>query len=276
MTTILSPEKIAAQITTQMTAKTLLRWDLSFLRAIPGGAFIALGFMFFITSQVGAAEAMPWGMHRLIGGLAFSVGIVLVVVTGGELFTSSTMALSARAAGRITTLQLLGLWTRSYLGNLVGAVSVILLCYFGGIHHSAEGAWGDLVIKTAEYKVSHSPFEAFVLGIGCNLLVCIAVWTANAGKTVIDKLFLLMLPVAIFVATGFEHSVANMFMLPFGMLLGADITAGQLLLSNLLPVTLGNIVGGGVMIGLFYWFVFRGANTAAEPVVAEQLNRAEP
>lgn len=239
----------------------------SFLLAITAGGYIALAFVFWTTSQVGA-QALPWGVAKVLGGLVFSTGIVLVVLTGAELFTSSTLTLTARASGRITWAQLLRNWAVVYAGNLVGALTVVALVHAGGTWQAADGAWGRVVLDTAAGKVGHSFGEAFVLGVLCNLMVCVAVWAAYSGRTTTDKVLALTLPIALFVSAGFEHSVANMFLLPLALLLqgtsGAELagedaalTWDAVVVGNLLPVTLGNVVGGGVMIGLMYWTIFR-------------------
>lgn len=257
----------------------------SLLLGLTGGGYIALGFVFFTTSQVGAGE-MPYGVARLLGGVVFSTGLVLVVLTGAELFTSSTLTLVARASGRITWRQLATNWAIVYVANFAGALTIVGLIYLAGTWHNADGAWGAVVLDTSLHKVQHTFVEAFVLGILCNLMVCLAVWAAYSGRTTTDKILAVTLPIALFVATGFEHSVANMFMIPLGLLIkdhaGADfwsasgldlssygdLTWSSFLADNLLPVTLGNIVGGGVMIGILYWTIFHllPARKAGSPV----------
>ncbi len=246
----------------------------SFLLGLTGGAYIALGFVFYTTTQVGA-DAMPWGVAKLIGGIVFSTGLALVVLTGAELFTSSTLTLTARASGRITWRQLLLNWTVVYGANFLGALTIVGLIFVGGTWHSADGGWGAVVLNTSNAKLHHTFGEAFTLGILCNLMVCLAVWAAYSGRTTTDKILAVTLPIALFVSAGFEHSIANMFMVPLGILIKnnadpafwastglnpadyADLTIPTLVVHNLLPVTLGNIVGGGVMIGIFYWTIFR-------------------
>lgn len=245
----------------------------SFLLGLTAGGYIALGFIFFVTSQVGA-EALPFGVAKVLGGLVFSTGLALVVLTGAELFTSSTLTLTARASGRITWAQLLRNWVVVYVANFVGALTMVTLIWFGGTWHNAEGGWGKVVLNVSATKLSHTFLETFVLGILCNLLVCLAVWAAYSGRTTTDKILAVTMPIALFVATGFEHSVANMFMIPLGILIKdhagaefwtqtgldpsafASLTWSNFYLDNLLPVTLGNIVGGGVMIGVLYWTIF--------------------
>lgn len=272
-TTILSPSQMAKAAEDAAYAKATSSALKSFLLGLTAGGYIALGFVFFTTSQVGA-QALPWGVAKVLGGLTFSTGLALVVLTGAELFTSSTLTLTARASGRITWLQLLRNWTVVYVANFVGALTMVGLVFFAGTWHSAGGGWGKVVLSTASYKLHHTWAEAFFLGVLCNLMVCLAIWAAYSGRTTTDKVLAVTMPIALFVATGFEHSVANMFMVPLGILIkgsaGADFWAAtgldpaafahltwqQFLTGNLLPVTLGNIVGGGVMIGVLYWTVF--------------------
>lgn len=270
---ILSPAQMAQAAEDAAYAKAVGRPVKSFLLGLTAGGYIALGFVFFTTSQVGAAD-LPWGVARVFGGLVFATGLALVVLTGAELFTSSTLTLIARASGRITWGQLLKNWGTVYVANFVGALTIVALVFLGGTWRSADGAWGAVVLNSSLGKVSHSFLEAFVLGILCNLMVCLAIWAAYSGRTTTDKILAVTMPIALFVAAGFEHSVANMFMIPLGLLIkytaGADfwaesgltqgdfaeLTWDAFLIDNLLPVTLGNIVGGGVMIGILYWTIF--------------------
>ena len=270
---ILSPAQMAKAAEDAAFAKATSNQLKSFLLGLTAGGYIALGFIFFTTSQVGA-QVLPWGVAKVLGGLTFSTGLALVVLTGAELFTSSTLTLTARASGRITWLQLLRNWVVVYAANFVGALTMVALVYFGGTWRSADGGWGKVVLNTAAYKLHHSFTEAVVLGILCNLMVCLAIWAAYSGRTTTDKVMAVTMPIALFVASGFEHSVANMFMVPLGIVIkdnaGADfwastgldpaafsdLTWSHFLSGNLLPVTLGNIVGGGVMIGILYWTVF--------------------
>lgn len=272
-TAILTPPQMAKAAEDAAFAKATSNPLKSFLLGLTAGGYIALGFIFFTTSQVGAA-ALPWGVAKLLGGLTFSTGLALVVLTGAELFTSSTLTLTARASGRITWAQLLRNWAVVYAANFVGALTMAALVYLGGTWRSADGGWGKVVLSTASYKLHHTFAEAFFLGILCNLMVCLAVWAAYSGRTTTDKVVAVTMPIALFVASGFEHSVANMFMVPLGIVIKdtagaefwsgahldpstfADLTWSHFLAGNLLPVTLGNIVGGGVMIGILYWTVF--------------------
>lgn len=271
--TMPTPAQMAQTAEDAAYAKVTGRPLKSFLLGLTAGGYIALGFVFYTTSQVGAAE-LPFGVAKVLGGLVFSTGLALVVLTGAELFTSSTLTLTARASGRITWLQLLRNWGIVYVANFLGALTIVVLIYAGGTWRQADGGWGAVVLNSALSKVSHTFLEAFVLGILCNLMVCLAIWAAYSGRTTTDKILAVTMPIALFVATGFEHSVANMFMIPLAILIkdtaGTDFFAGAGLdqaaygdltwtafyLDNLLPVTLGNIVGGGVMIGVLYWTIF--------------------
>lgn len=247
----------------------------SFLLALTAGGYIGIGFTFFLISQMGAAGAMPLGMAKVVGGIVFSTGLALVVLTGAELFTSSTLTLTAKATGEITWLQLLRNWAVVWVGNFLGSLTLVALEFLGGVYEQNGGAMGAVLLKTAEAKVSHSPLEAFFLGILCNLLVCVAVWVTYAGRTAVDKIAALTLPIAMFVVSCFEHSVANMFLLPFAMIVKdfapaefwsvskldpasfTHLTWQNVFVNNLIPVTLGNIVGGGLMIGMMTFVIYK-------------------
>ena len=254
--------------------KASKRQILSFFSAIPAGAFIALAFVFYTTTQTGNVGA-SWGLTKLVGGIVFSLGVIMVVVCGSELFTSSTMTTVARASGRISTFQMLRNWVVVYCGNFVGSIFIVLIIWFSGQTMAANGQWGLTILKTAQHKIHHMWFEAFCLGILCNIMVCIAIWMTYAGKTLADKALIMILPIALFVASGFEHSVANMFMIPMGIITAhfstaefwqainidpqqfADLDLYHFFVKNLIPVTLGNIVGGGCCIALTLWSINR-------------------
>ena len=254
--------------------KASKRQILSFFSAIPAGAFIALAFVFYTTTQTGNVGA-SWGLTKLVGGIVFSLGVIMVVICGSELFTSSTMTTVARASGRISTFQMLRNWVVVYCGNFVGAIFIVLVIWFSGQTMAANGQWGLTILNTAQHKIHHMWFEAFCLGILCNIMVCIAIWMTYAGKTLTDKAFIMILPIALFVASGFEHSVANMFMIPMGIVTAhfsspefwqainidpqqfAYLDLYHFVVKNLIPVTLGNIVGGGCCIALTLWSINR-------------------
>ncbi|GAB1690252.1 formate transporter FocA [Krasilnikovia sp. M28-CT-15] len=272
---MLSPAQMAKAAEDAAYAKATGKPVKSFLLGLTAGGYIALGFVFFVTSQVGASSLAWSGGARILGGIVFATGLVLVVLTGAELFTSSTLTLTARASGRITWGQLLGNWGVVYVANFLGALTMVALVYLAGTWHNAHGGWGAVVLNTALAKLQHGFLQAFTLGVLCNLLVCLAVWAAYSGRTTTDKILAVTMPIALFVAAGFEHSVANMFMVPLALLIKdtagadfwheaglnradyADLSWPNFLLDNLAPVTLGNIVGGGVMIGILYWTIFQ-------------------
>lgn len=247
----------------------------SFSLAIFAGVFIAIAFVFYITVTTGAAGA-PWGVMRLVGGLAFSLGLILVVVCGGELFTSTVLTTVAWAQGFFSTAELLKCWLRVYLGNLVGAALMVLLVITAKMYLLDGGSWGINALQIAQHKLHHSWLQAFSLGILCNLLVCLGIWMTFTTKDILAKSMLLILPVAMFISSGFEHSIANMFMVPLGIIIHAvstpeffiahgfiaadfaDLTWGNFISHNLIPVTLGNIVGGGAFVGLGYWLTEQG------------------
>lgn len=233
------------------------------------GAFIAMGAALFTLVTHDAGE-LAGGLMRLIGGLAFCLGLVLVVVAGAELFTGNNLIVMAYVDGQVSLKQLLNNWGLVYIGNFIGALGILLLIYFSGHWQMANGNIGAHAVIIADAKVNLTWMEAFSRGILCNILVCLAVWLCYAGRSVTDKILAVLFPITAFVALGFEHSVANMFFIPAGLLAQSDtlvatalthtvsehLTISGFLWYNLLPVTLGNIVGGSVFVGLFYWFIY--------------------
>ncbi|EJJ4041442.1 formate transporter FocA [Salmonella enterica] len=245
----------------------------TFYLSVTAGMFISIAFVFYISSTVGTAE-MPYGIVKLTGGICFSLGLILCIICGADLFTSTVLIVVAKACGHITWRQLLWNWVNVYIGNLIGALFFVLLIWLSGEYMIANGGWGLNVLQTADHKMHHTFIEAVTLGILANLLVCLAVWMSYAGRTLVDKSIIMILPVAMFVASGFEHSIANMFMIPMGIVIRyfatpefwaavnlspADfnqLTVMNFITDNLLPVTIGNIIGGGVFVGLTYWFIY--------------------
>lgn len=245
----------------------------TFFLAITAGVFISIAFVFYITVTTGTG-AVPWGLAKLVGGICFSLGLMLVVVCGADLFTSTVLIVVAKASGRISWLQLARHWINVYIGNLFGALFFVALIWFSGEHMLANGAWGLNVLQTADHKMHHSFIEAVCLGTLANLMVCLAVWMSYSGRTLTDKMLAMVLPVAMFVACGFEHSIANMFMIPMAIVIrdfaspefwqaaGAtadqfsSLTVSNFIVDNLIPVTIGNIIGGGILVGLTYWVIY--------------------
>lgn len=241
----------------------------SFTLAIFAGAFIAIAFVFYTTVTTGSADA-PWGIMKLAGGFAFSLGLVLVVICGGELFTSTVLSSVAWTQGLFSTKALVKCWVRVYLGNFVGAMLILGLVILAKMHLLDGGAWGINALQIAQHKLHHSWGQAFALGVLCNLLVCLGIWMTFTSKDILTKTILLILPVAMFVSSGFEHSIANLFMVPLGIAINilspasflethgfaanafADLTLSHFIINNLIPVTIGNIVGGASLIALAY------------------------
>ena len=239
--------------------------------AVLAGAFIALGGVFATTALAGAGSA-PWGAVRVLAGVAFSVGLILVVVGGAELFTGNNLIVMAWASGRVSSPALLRNWLLVFLGNFAGASGTAGLVYLAGVHHFGGNAFGITALAIAHAKIQLGFVQAVALGILCNTLVCLAVWLTLSARTTTDRILAIVPPVSAFVAAGFEHSVANMYFVPLGLLIGRfdpdfaaavspavsrpALTWGAFLGRNLLPVTIGNIIGGAVMVGLVYWFVY--------------------
>ena len=267
------PPQIAEKAGEAAYGKATKPFNKAFPLAMMAGLFIGLAFVFYVTVVTGGGD-VPWGLMHLAGGLAFSMGLLLLVVVGGELFTSSTLTLMARASSRISTGQLLKNWAVVYFGNFVGSMFLVLLVFTASMYMADHGQWGLSVLKISEHKLGHTFSEAVALGTLCNIMVCLAVWMAFGAKSVTDKMFAVLLPVGMFVASGFEHSIANMFMLPSAFMIQhfapaefwtaighsasefSEISISNIVLHNLIPVTIGNILGGGVVIGLMHWKIY--------------------
>ncbi len=267
----LIPAEIARRAEEVGERKGSMPWLDTFLLAVLAGAFIALGALFSTTTLVGAAT-LPFGVARLLAGLTFSLGLILVVLAGAELFTGNNLIVMAYLAGRIPLLRLLRNWGIVYVGNFVGALGTVLLVYLSGQHTLSGGAIGLVAINIGAYKAGLAFGNAFYLGVLCNALVCLAVWLTMGARTSTDKILAIIFPISAFVAVGFEHSIANMYFVPLALLIKSDAaflaqvgkTAADygalgwtnFLLNNLLPVTLGNVVGGGGLVGAVYGFIY--------------------
>lgn len=227
--------------------------------AVLAGAFIAFGAMFYTVVVTGSE--LGYGPTRLAGGLAFSLGLVLVIVGGAELFTGNSLMVMARADRLISTARLMRNWALVLAGNFAGATAMAASIHLSGILDGGGGAVGDTAITIAAAKLSLSPLEAFTRGVLCNVLVCLAVWMCFAAHDVAGKVLAIVFPISAFVALGFEHSVANMYLIPVG-LLHAGIADFAGYARNLLFVTAGNVVGGGVLVAAVYWLVYDGEPAA--------------
>jgi formate/nitrite transporter len=250
------PPQIAQLVEQAGVAKARLGTLPTFVLAVLAGAFIAFGAMYF--TLVVTAHGMGFGPARMLGGIAFSLGLVLVVVAGAELFTGNNLLVMARVDGLISTGELLRNWVIVYAGNFVGAIGTAVFVHLSGTLAFADGAVGATADAIATAKMRIDWVEALVRGILCNALVCLAVWLTFAAREVTGKILAIVFPISAFVALGFEHSVANMYLIGLGLLRGAEgVTVSGFLFANLLPVTLGNIVGGAGLVGLVYWLCYR-------------------
>jgi formate/nitrite transporter len=251
-------------------AKAALRTDTLLALGVLAGAFIAMGAIFATTVTAGGAD-LPYGVSRLLAGLTFSLGLILVVVAGAELFTGNNLVVMAWASRRITSRRLLWTWLLVYVGNFAGAIATAGIMYLSRQYRFGGGAVGDQVLTIAAAKTDLGFVQAVALGAFCNALVCLAVWLTYSARTTTDKILAIVPPIAAFVAAGFEHCVANMYFIPMGLLVKEDatwlegrenlpdlsnLTWPDFLVGNLIPVTIGNLIGGTLMVAGVYWFVY--------------------
>lgn len=235
------------------------------------GAFIALGAIFMTVVLTGAGD-LPWGVARLLAGIVFSLGLILVIVGGAELFTGDSLMIVACASRRITLAALIRAWILVYIGNIAGAIGTALLVFLAAQHEFGGGAVGKTALAIASAKAALPTVQLFFLAVLCNVLVCLAVWMSFGARSTADKVLVIVPPVAAFIAAGFEHSIANLYLLPYGMMIKAWaahefwIAIGQTAADypalaagaafhNIVVATLGNLVGGSLMVGGVYWFV---------------------
>ena len=267
-----TPAEIARMVETKGVVKAGGAFFPTFVLGVLAGAFIAFGAV--LSTVVGTGSELGFGPTRWLAGLAFSLGLILVVVAGAELFTGNNLVVMSLVDGHITFTQLLRNWGIVFVGNFVGAISIVVMVWLGRGWELGGSEVGVSALSIAATKTALPFGVVFVRGILCNVLVCLAVWLAMAGKTVVDKVFAIIFPIAAFVAAGFEHSIANMYFIPQGMLLkdepglaeaaqDAGLKPEQLasldwngMVTNITAATLGNIVGGGLLVGLVYWFVY--------------------
>ncbi|UCD98514.1 MAG: formate/nitrite transporter family protein [Chloroflexota bacterium] len=241
-----------------------------FALAILAGAFIGLGAMFATTTAAGSAAVLPYGVVRVLTGLVFCLGLVLVIVGGAELFTGNNLIVMAWASGKVSTASLLRNWGIVYIGNFVGSIATAIMVFLSQQYLFGNGSVGLTALGIANSKVQLGFTQAIALGVLCNILVCLAVWLTFSARSTIDKIAAIIFPITAFVAAGFEHSIANMYFIPMGLLIArfdpgfaaaanldlSGLTWGAFLLKNLLPVTIGNIIGGSVFVAAIYWSVF--------------------
>ena len=258
-----SPSEIAQRIETVGVSKARLPLPQMLLLGVLAGAFIGLGSMFFVL--VTSDPTLGFAASRVLGGLVFSLGLLLVVVAGAELFTGNNLLVMAWADQRITTRELLRNWVIVAVANFFGAAGMALLVYWSGHWQMNGGLVAKQTLALAAAKCSLPFGTGFFRGVLCNVLVCMAVWMAFAARSVTDKAVAIVAPITAFVAAGFEHSIANMYLIPLAMLLqleglGAEHAAAISwagFASNLVPVIAGNLVGGSVLVALVYHLIYR-------------------
>ncbi|AEE96279.1 formate/nitrite transporter family protein [Mahella australiensis] len=264
-----APDEIAAHVSQTSVQKAERDAIKTFVLAVLAGVFIALAAQ---ASNMAIHTITNYGLSKVVGGAVFSAGLIMVLLAGAELFTGNNLMIIGVLDKRITMGQMLRNWIIVYIGNFVGAVLIALLINHSNLLNSSNGALGGLTVKIAVSKVNLSFEQAFILGILCNWLVCIAVWMSYGAKDAIGKVAVIFFPIWIFVLSGFEHSVANMYYIPAGILAKSDdafvqashvsldminkLNWGSFIINNLLPVTLGNIVGGSLLVGMIYWFIY--------------------
>ena len=276
----LIPQEMAEKAEAIGVRKAALSFWPLFALAVLAGAFIGLGAMFSTTTAAGSA-VLPYGVARLLIGLTFCVGLILVVVAGAELFTGNNLIVMAWASHKVSTLALLRNWIIVYIGNFIGSLGTAALVFLSKQYASGSGSVGESALKIAASKLHYGFIQAVALGILCNALVCLAVWLTFSARSTADKILAIIFPITAFVAASFEHSVANMYFVPYALFIKAfdpafitglaikapdlsGLTWGAFFLKNLLPVTIGNIIGGAGLVALMYWFVYlRGRKNQA-------------
>jgi formate/nitrite transporter len=234
------------------------------------GVFIAFGAIFATTVATGTAQFIPFGVTKMLVGFVFCLGLVLVIVGGAELFTGNNLIVMAWASGKVTTLSLLRNWVIVYIGNFIGALGTAMMVILSKQYAFANGSVGETALVIANGKLDFGFVQAVALGVLCNALVCLAVWMTFSARSTIDKIAAIIFPIAAFVAAGFEHSIANMYFIPVGILMktfdpsfvtatGIDVSGlnwNAFFIKNLIPVTIGNIIGGSVLVAAIYWAIF--------------------
>jgi formate transporter len=256
-----------------------------FMLSVLAGAFISLGAIFATTVSAGGMAitasggevafntGLPYGINRLLAGLVFCLGLILVVVGGAELFTGNNLIVMAWASGKVTGRALLYNWLIVYLGNFVGSIGTVILMFFTQQHTFGANSVGIAALRIGVAKVEFTFLQALALGILCNALVCLAVWLTFSARSTVDKIVAIIFPITAFVAAGFEHSIANMYFIPYALLIkdfdpnyvsmvgdrvaNLDLLTWQaFIFKNLVPVTIGNIIGGAVLVAAIYWAIF--------------------
>ena len=259
-----SPQQIADRVHNVGVAKARLPLLSMFMLGMLAGAFIGLGALYY--TLVISDVSLSFAAGRVLGAVCFSLGLLLVVIAGAELFTGNNLLAMAWADGKVSTAELLRNWAVVCFANFAGAAGLALLVYWSGHADLNGGAIAQAYLKIAAAKSTMPLSELFFRGVLCNVLVCMAVWMALAGRSVTDKFVAIVLPISAFVAAGFEHSIANMYFFPLALLLkqsgmvlpvGAEVITVYSMFRNLVPVIAGNIIGGSVLVALVYYVIYR-------------------
>ena len=281
----LLPQEMATRAEYLGVRKAEMPFVKVFMLSVLAGAFISLGAIFATTVGAGGMAVastdgtiafntgLPYGLTRLLMGFVFSLGLILVVVGGAELFTGNNLIVMAWANGKVTGRALLRNWAIVYLGNFVGSIGTVILMFFTRQYTFGANSVGITALKIGVAKVEFTFLQAIALGILCNALVCLAVWLTYSARSTLDKILAILFPITAFVAAGFEHSIANMYFIPYALFIKdfdpnfvstvsdkvahLDLLTWQaFLFSNLIPVTIGNIIGGAVLVAAIYWAIF--------------------
>ena len=289
----LLPQEMAARAEYLGVRKSEMPFLKTFMLGILAGAFISLGAIFATTAGAGSmtiadpagglafSTGLPFGLNRLLVGLAFCLGLILVVVGGAELFTGNNLIVMAWASGKVTGRALLRNWAIVYVGNFVGSIGTVILMFFTRQYTFGANSVGIAALRIGVSKLEFSFWQAIALGILCNALVCLAVWLTFSARSTVDKIFAIIFPITAFVAAGFEHSIANMYFIPFALFIKffdpnftatvADkvahldkLTWQAFVVNNLIPVTIGNIIGGAVLVAAIYWAIYLRPSSAQE------------
>jgi formate transporter len=249
------PDEIARAVAGLGVTKARLHGLPLLALSVLAGAFISLGALLYIVVTID--PRLGFGLTRLAGGLAFALGLILVVVAGAELFTGNNLVAMAWATGLVTLPELVRHWTLVYAGNVLGCLLTVAIVQWAGTASLGEGVVGNTAVQIAAAKAALPAGQIFARGVLCNALVCLGVWMAMAGRSVADKVVAVPLPVAAFVALGFEHSIANWFFLPYALTVGgSDAVPLAGAITNLTVSTAGNLVGGTLLVALVYWIAY--------------------
>ena len=284
-----APSEMAQRAETIGVAKAHLDSWSTVVLGVLAGAFISLGAIFSTT--VGTDTGTGFGITRLIMGLAFCLGLILVVIAGAELFTGNNLIIMGLVGGKVTVRELLRNWTLVYIGNFLGAFLTVLGMFFTMQYMNDGYKVGATALTIANSKVNLDFVTALARGMMCNALVCLAVWLCYSARSTTDKILSIVFPITAFVAAGFEHSIANMYYIPYGIMIAnvpevvkaagnpnlANLTWSGFIINNLIPVTIGNVIGGSVLVGFVYWFVYmrRGVNLQIPGLVELKFNEPE-